>query len=666
MAAERLKLNDEKASKLVRMIRDSHTEGDRFYDRVIGNRVNDAWCARQGFYDSCTLAGGELIDDPTEMWKQPYLNKLGEKMRAFSAIFRGVYIHGDKSVWTMKPTEVLDIPESVRRDGIQQVIDELILQYGLPDDFSLFQQYVGEIRQLAENKWQQTGRTRMKNAERLMRDQQREGRFHEAMECFLDNLSWSPYAVFKGPTVGWLNTARWYGDRYDEGMATGPVWSSPFPSDVRFSPDSTDGCDGSYVYELMHWCHSDLWLTMENASDKVLDIGGFRKDAIARLLEQNPDGLRDWHSMNRNNKAYKGRTEDGYSFTGYDVIESHNKLPGHMLREHDITKTVRGTNVEPGNAYEVTSYICNDHLIGVCAGQYPTGIRPYAVLSVDRVANCVYGQGNFDIGWDTQRMINAAVKHMMKNAAFSSDPIGFGTINRFVPGEAPIRMMVPGRFYGLKDYYAGSGEAMKLLNVPSNLGPLENMLALAMNQMDQVLQLPNIQTGGIPQGGLGRTLGGLSLVLNQGQKAQRGLLHWIDSKVFKKTLQAQHRYNMINVATDSIKFDADIAVSGVDGLFQRDIAFASSLEMLQQAIGLSQLGIVDQRGLTLLARDAFASRGLDVDQIFPDAQSQIALQNILSGVNTSSPGLQSPLAGLDGRSQPPFPTGANEPSQLAA
>lgn len=654
-------LSDEKASGLIQQVRDSHAEGNRYFDRVIGNRINNAWCARQGWYESCTLRNGELIYDPTEMWRQPYLNKLGEKMRAFSSIFRGVYIHGDQSVWTMGPTEVVEIPDSIRREGIQQVIDELINQFGIPDDFDLFTQYIGEVRQLAEAKWEQTGRERLKNAEELMRDQQREGHFHEAMECFLDNLSWSPYAVWKGPVLGWLDSARWRGDRYDHGLQAGPVWSAPFPNDVRFSPDSTDGCDGSYVYELMHWCHSQMYLTLENIDDKPIDRGGFRKGAIEALMDEKPDGHRDWHQMNRNNKAYHGRTEDKYSFGGYDVIESHNKFAGHQIRELGIARMVDGTKIESGNAYELTTYICDQHLLGVCAGQYPVGERPYSVVSVDRVSNCVYGQGNFDIGCDAQRIINATVKNMMKNAAFSSDPISFGTINRFVPGEAPLRELIPGRFYGLKDYYSGGGESIKMVNVPNNLQQLGQTLELAMRELDAVLQLPNIQYGGLPQGGLGRTLGGLSLVLNQGQKAQRGLLHWIDSRVFKKTLNRQHRWNMLNINDESIRYDADISVNGVDGLFQRDIAFASALEMLQQAIGLAQLGVVSPDGLQVLARDAFASRGLDVDRIFPDLQSQQSLNAILQGVNTSSGGLASPLAGLDGRSQPPFNPNQNLP-----
>lgn len=658
-----LKISDAKAEALVKKVRLQVDEGNTYFDACVAQDMMNSWYACQGIYERCVMRNGKPIYDPGKFVKIPPMNNmLGTRMSQFLSILLSTYVHGDQPLWTAKPTQIVDPYPEVKERALEEANQKILEVSGLQPTFDEFVKVIEEQKIIALERSKQIGNKRLNKHIKLMRDQQHEGGFDDAIMDVLEYIVKLGYGIFKGPVEGWLKTARWYGTRYAEGMAQGPVWSAPLPDRVRFSPDTDDKCNGTYVFEIMDWCRSDLNRLLEAKDGAVFDNGGFRKPAIKALLDEDPAKLKNWHTMFGQTSLSKGMNEFSQTYNGYPVIEHHVKMSGkEIVEDYGIRKSGRGKKIDKRDDYETTVYVCDKHLIGLCAGEYPLGQRPYAVVGIDRTPGVVYPTGFSRRGIDIQRVINALYDDLTKNSRFSSGPITFGNISRTAPGQGNVNCLTPYSHYALSSNFSGSSRAVEQVTVQNNLQFIVAALQQAKGDLDEALNMPGFQVGESPGGGLGRTARGFATAVNLQQKSQKGIFLNIDRKIFKRSLEMQFRRNMYRVNDPQIRYDADVVALGSEGLFSQDVLFASANEALANGYNLYAAGIIPPEGMRYLARRSYAARGDDPDRIIPPEKESDAIQAIVNRVQSGQALNPDPTQTLDGRSALPVSVNVNEP-----
>jgi hypothetical protein len=162
---------------------------------------------------------------------------------------------------------------------------------------------------------------------------------------------------------------------------------------------------------------------------------------------------------------------------------------------------------------------------------------------------------------------------------------------------------------------------------------------------------------GSPQGlgTLGRTAGGVSIILNQSTKAIKQALRMIESGLIEPVVQEFINYEIRTSNDPDIRGDIRVYARGVSGLMEQE-GKNGDLEWALQSIS-SMVGVVDPATqqpvvpITAVQRilyTMFKNKGLSTDGIFPDFDREEAF-----GELTGQPMPQDPAGGvpdLQGRS----------------
>ncbi len=342
-------------------------------------------------------------------------------------------------------------------------------------------------------------------------------------------------------------------------------FSAPFMTHVpvwRWYPDMTvtEQKDCRYNWEHHRLGRAEM---AELASRQTFD-----GQAIKSYLESHPQGNIKLMRYEQELRAIK---DDSTSYliknTGqFDVFERWGWLAGDKLR-------AAGAEVPDDRLHEAffsNIWMLPDGQVIKAILAPIEGVQwPYHLYYLEKDETSIFGDGYPAIMRDDQKMINAAGRMLIDNAAITSGP-QFEVFLPAFPTGADISNIYPGKIWprvgGDMQY-----PAVRELNFNAHIGELVSILQLFDANADDTTAVPKYTYGDNPRGGAAATMGGLSMLMAQANIALKDQVTSFDEGITKPFIEAMYHWNMKFSSDNEIKGDFDVKAIGAASLVAKEV-----------------------------------------------------------------------------------------------
>jgi hypothetical protein len=583
------------------------------------------------------------------------------KCKAGQAWFRDILTTNLDSPFTIEPTPEPRLPMDAKLAVVKALraqLQELVMSgQPLPSKPALNDNAKSLLKKAREYIDRQA-KSFAAAAEKRIVDQMLDGNWRATLnECIGDFFTF-PMAIMYGPSPMQKEKLSWSKQgRLEKIKVDCYEYQRVSPFDFYWTSDSKCPQSGTGVFWRRRATVKDLWgmIGCDGAIEENIRI------AISRFEE---NGYRDWwlsdsERDNLENKAHafvSGMHE-------IDIVMYAGRAQGSMLQGI-------GIEVEDDEKpYEVEVWQVADLILLARINPHLMGSRPFHTGCFNPIPGSMFGRSLPKIIEPCQRAINSDYRALMRNKAFASGPMGGINRDRIHEDESDVTSWQPYRLWQLKDSQFGqANSAIEFYRVPSIIGELIGSIDHNLRVADDVSRIPayvNGQVGSV--GTVGRTLGGISLLMGAAAKGMKEMVNFFDTGIIEPAVKMHYEFLLMFDPDKSIKGDAQVKARASSGLINRELSQGSIGEVLAT---LAQMppGVVPATGIQALLREMLKARGYDAEALIPE-KSQEQLQQemmmaMMSGgqmpkggspeVGPSSPTLPAPQvtqqAPLDGRS----------------
>jgi hypothetical protein len=590
-----------------------------------------------------------------------YMPLASMKARAAGAWIRDTLANAEDKPWTVEPTPLPELSASGKLAARQAFWLDLqrqgVMLSMLPPGIAA--ERIKQLEDVAAEMEGDTAREACTRMEKLIHDQLEEGGWREAFDAIIDDLTVFPVAIVKSPIVRRVSNPKWSGERIVMREVSQIRVERVSPFDLYPSRDSTDPQNGSGVSERMP-------MTGKAITD-CKALPHFSPEAISTLLTLYPTGYRGQtaNEIERRQLEAQGGTALGGGDGLFDVIDYWGRVSGALLlewvayegRDPDAAFPER---VDPDQFYEVNVWHCAGLVLRCLFNPMPTGRRPYAVTSFNRLPGSFWGESVVMLLRDLQRQANSAARRLVQNMAYASGPIGEINLDALDESEDTPNVIRPYRVF----YTRGSnkGKAINFDKVPSVAAELLAVFNAYWRLADEVCGIPAYSYGGAtPSQGAASTMGGLSLLYNSALKGIKQAIGNLDKYLVEPVIEGLYLLNMLLYPDQNVKADATAVARGAKGIMAREMRQARTVETLQalQPFATGPMPIIPRIGVVNLLREWLKLQGFEPDLIFGKQLPEDLLQQLAAQGVTGSAGMPlgvDPMASMGGAVAAPVST----------
>lgn len=434
--------------------------------------------------------------------------------------------------------------------------------------------------------------------------------------------------VLKGPLVERRIRSRFV-QQGNNWVAIPESYLVPFVDSVplwRWYPDmgSTilDQC--RFTYERHTFTRSQLFGLTKNKS--------FDKEKIVLHLEANKDGLLTMREYDAELKLMGERQSKQGDIAGqYEVLERWGWVDA---------ATLAGLGVKIDAGREEESFFSNVWVLpnGVVIKavlQPLNGITwPYHLYYFDKDETSIFGDGLASIMRDDQKMLNAATRMMLDNAAITSGPMVEVDITQMSTGVAPTAIE-PWKVIPTNG--KGNGKpAFAPVVIPNNLEWLQEMARQFDTNADEVTAIPRYMTGENATNGAAGTSSGLSMLMGAVNIVIKDLISGYDEGITTPFLQSLYAWNMQFNKDATIKGDFDVYARGTASLVAKEVRARQLNEFAQLTANPMDAPFIKRHRLNQLRAEALemsdvikSEEEAKAEMEGEEAQQQKALQQAM-------------------------------------
>ena len=547
-----------------------------------------------------------------------------------------------------------------------------------------------------------------------------QGGFYTALAEFLVDLPMFPYACMKGPTVRIKTQVKWTKDvspfpaqgpssnSFSQGAANpqlggqtqgalpgNPQTDLPIPSQTNPAGNSPQTPQQAQVAKptvqdvpVLCWervSPFDVFWTpgvsnIEDANviqrsrltraeiNTLLDLPGFIEEEVRAVLDEYGRGglVDNWDQTDSERSILEGREDPRFNQSGLIAcLEFQGNAQGRFLLDLGVDPS---TVPDPLRDYYVDCWLIGRHIIKVQQIPSPRKRHQYYITSFEKIPGTPAGNGLPDLLADISSVANATLRALVNNISVSSGPQVVVNDDRLGDGENGEDMYPWKRWHVKSDPFGNNTEkAVEFFSPASNAAELLQVYSAFSNMADEASAIPKFMTGSPPQGGLGRTASGLSMLMQNSSKILQTVASNIDIDVIDPVINALLDMVMLTDQTGLLTGEEKVRVLGVQVAQQRETQRARQLEFLQLTANPIDMGIIGPKGRAQVLRSVATEIGLPGENIVPTdevmdqkekAQQAMAMQQ--------PPGAGPPGAPIAGPHMgPPIPPGQGGPPQTA-
>lgn len=564
-------------------------------------------------------------------------------VKGIIGLIRDILVGSTAAPFTINPTPIVELPEAVRAEMITRVQGELEMMVMMAGgDTNAVRDQLRTLNELLLKEEQRKAQQAAERLTEVITDRLHDAEWETVFIDFIEHFCIYPAAIMKAPNVHHKLRMKWDGNQLvpTTELVRGVECISPF--DFYPAPYASDVQSADYVIERRRLTRNEL-LGLRQAP-------GYDGDAIDDIFEQFPNGSVINHEGGSEHPASDTSAADTLDRDVYDALGYYGTFRNDTLAEYGI----QFHDDELTGASEAEVWVVGQRVIKCILNPDPMGRRPFYVASFERVPGAFWGISPTMKIRDAQKVCTATTRSLVRNMQFSSGPIGEVDKGRVKDG-APVQQIIPNTIRVVASDYVGQGPAYRFQQVPSHAAELMAIFDKFSTLAYVLVGLPPLafgETQGL--GTIGRTSGGVSLVMNQANKSIKYALRMLEKSVIEPVVQSFVDYE-IRVSTDeAIKGDVRVFARGVSGLMEKESRNEDWNWALQSVSALA--GKTDAQGQDLIPAtvpvrilyNMFKGKGLPTEGIFPDFDKQDLLGSALGQVMPADPAGDLPQ--LDGRS----------------
>ena len=575
----------------------------------------------------------EMLPEGVEI----YVGLTASKIRAGKAWIGDLLANSQDRPFALSPTPIPSLPEDIKK-AIAAMLMEEVRRMEMPPEQALNSE---DLRKMATSfkvlglryadriAEEYTGRM-----ETVIADQLAESGWRDVMQGFIQDVLTYPMGAIEGPLFRKKQKLVWVNNQMIEQEQLVMEFKRVSPFNLLQSADSLDTQTGDYTIVIDKSTPSQLY-GMIGTDDGVQD------EQVRLCIEMY--GESGFALQNQSEKdALEGTDQSTRSSTTIDVIRRYGRISGKFLADYI-------TVPDEARYYETIIYVAGKYVLYAAINNYPLKVRPVFRSSYQKISGKFIGEGLGLLLDEAQRLYNGAARALALNVAFLGEPMSEYDIERMEESADPSVLM-PGKSYAVNtDIGAQQGPAIRLIKIPNSINEILAVMGYVKAMADELSGIPPYVMGGTPQGGVGRTLGGLTAMLGNAAKGIKDVIGNIERDVVEPIVTLLYNYNMINSENTTIKADAQVVARASQGIMQRESAQARSVETLQMLQPYLESGLIEPEGMKVLLREVLSSMGQPVDKIIPDPLREQQIKNTIDA-NAVSSEPRTPLPTLDGRS----------------
>lgn len=595
--------------------------------------------------DCLKLMNGQPLSAPSGDGPDIVMDISSPIVKNIVGLIRDIFVGSTAQPYTINATPVVELPEDVEAQLLEKIERELETFIAINGgDVNAVRAQVTEMRaavQLEENRKASVAAERLRTiiADRLY-DADWEAQFID----FINHFCIYPAAIMKAPAVNTRTVMRWDGTTVSPTTETVRQVENISPFDFFPAPYATDIQSADYVIERRRLTRNEL-LQLGSAS-------GYDEDVIAEVFEANPNGAPLPYGSVDDDDISDTDIGDKTDMDAFDALGYYGRIRNDLLAEYGI----QFAEEEMHGASEAEVWVVGGRVIKCLLNPDPLGRRPFFKACFEKVPSSFWGASPAMKLRDTQRVCTASVRALVRNMQYSSGPIGEVRKGAVKDGHAP-NAIIPHTIRVVEEDNFGNGApAYRFYTVPSLSNELVALFDKFMGYGYELIGIPRVAFGS-PQGlgTLGRTAGGVSIILNQSTKAIKQALRMIESGLIEPVVQEFINYEIRTSNDPDIRGDIRVYARGVSGLMEQE-SKNGDLEWALQSIS-SMVGVVDPTtGQPIVPATAvqrilytmFKNKGLSTEGIFPDFDRQEAFGEITGQAMPQNP--TDSLPNLQGRS----------------
>lgn len=539
------------------------------------------------------------------------------KARAGAAWINDILLNAQDKPWTISPTPLPELPDWMKEQIVQQLETE-IMQLGIAD-VNQIKLRARDLKDSAYQDAQDDSQHACENMEHLINEQLLDGGWRTAFGEFIEDLMVFPTAIIRAPIVENVKQIVW--ERNKTKVVSKPLMRQRRidPFDAFPSPDSTTTQNGHYFIERAR-------LTPETVHS-CIGIPGFREDAIRFVLEHYPNGYIERTTEDSERRRLEYRETPLLETRTLDTLIYNGKVKGSKLLEHGVLVD------DPQQQYECEVWSIANWCIKAVLNPHPTGLRPVYSTSYKKNNGAFWGESPISLLFDTERSYNSFIRSALKNAAYSSGPVGEVDTGRLGDDEKPSEVQPYSLYHTNPDMTgtAGGAPAFHFHDIPNHIQNLLEGATYFYKLADDISGIPAYVMGNPQVQGGGRTLGGLSMLMGNAAKGIKSVALHIDKDVIEPIVQMYYDYNMLTSDDPDIKADAKVIARGASGLLQRELAQSKMTDLLQLLTPYAQMQeappnttVVPQEFMQQFISEIVKSTGLNIKMPNPNRSGQLS------------------------------------------
>jgi hypothetical protein len=522
----------------------------------IRQRLEERWLADleqyQGKYDVDTQerlkqAGGS----------QAFVNITRSKTMAAEARLSDMLFPSDDKNWGIQPTPNPELASKAK--------DFSIAGYDEADQEVTNADFAKQQMKLAKEK--------AEAMQTEIDDQLTEAHYHQVARDCIHSACLFGTGIIKGPIVVNRTRKAWkqlegavhvleIEEEHRPGVEHVKVWDY-FPD---MSVSKKEEC--SFEFERRYVTRKDL---IEMAKRP-----GYLKDQIRKIIAETPkqfgNGSNSYISRLRELSGLQANLNDNR----YELWEYFGEIDIDDLRACGCEIEDDEFNITTG----IVTFI-NDTVIKADLSPLETGESLYSVFCYEDDDTSVFGIGIPYLLRNEQKIVNAAWRMTLDNAALSTGPQIVVNRELVIPSDGAWDLKAK-KIWWLADPEKRVEDVFHAFEINSHQAELTNIFDIARNMADDVTSLPMLAQG--EQGDAPDTATGMSMLMNSANIVLRHVVKSFDDGITKPFIRRMYDWNMQYSNKEEIKGDFEVDARGSSALLVKE----TQTQALEQLLAVAQ------------------------------------------------------------------------------
>lgn len=554
-------------------------------------------------------------------------------VKGIVGLIRDVFANSIENPFVIKATPQADLDDAQTKNVLQAVMAQLQQMPMMTSD--MLEQAAAEQGQALKNaamqEQQKLSAIAADKMNTLIQDRLHDADWLRQFGDFIYNFVVYPAAIMKTPAVVMKPWKRWNGQHMVVERKLIRAVENISPFDFYPAPNAQSVQDAEYVVEIRKCSRSELV--------GYYSAPGFDGEGIRQVLKEHPTG---WLEEREDGKDRNpevdtdqyaiGLEDDAQGF--YDCVGFYGAIRGELLEEFGVEVG------SPDISYEAEIWTINDIVIKAVLNPDPAGQRPFYVASFEPIPGAFWGECPVTRLRDVQRVCTATIVAMVRNMGLASGVLGEVESDRVIDDE-DVNVILPNTIREVKSVIGMQGRAYNFYTVPDISHQLLNVFERFMQYGYETIGIPRVAFGSTENiGTLGRTSGGVAMVLNQASKSVKFALRVLEENIIEPVVQSYIDYELMYSLDETIKGDIRVHARGVSGIVEKE-SQESKLQWALQSLS-SYIQVIDPNtgqpiippaAIQRLLYQIFKVSGISTEGIFPDFDLQSAVTQDIQSLN---------------------------------